>query len=178
MTVRPLDVFPLDVLERSAPAHQLAGRFGVDVLGLLRPLQASSADEGARLCRYADLARSLDFGAIFGQGAPSRVSRAALRDHVLVVRPRGDFFSTDELALAQLRGPDDQWSLGLEITHCESQDGEPAPRDLYVLLCLEVGDRPLRSLALHFNGRRRDVHGNATPLAAPIAPAQFIEFSA
>lgn len=170
-------MFPLDAMSHSLPAHQQAGRLGVDVLGLLWPLRGAAGGEGVRLYASADLARPLDIDALFAQRAPARVPRAALRDHLLVVRPRGEFFGTDELALSQMRWHDDRWSIDLEITRCENQDGEPAPRDLYVVLCVNMGNRPLRSLALQYSGRRRDFKGNETQMAEPVAPAQLIEFS-
>src|SRR5262245_34707370 len=127
-------MFLSNLLSRSVPAYRLAGGFGVDVLGLLWPVGDAGGGEGLSLVARADLARPLDLDALFAQPPPSRIYRAALSDHLLVARPRGTFFSTDELSLSQVRRHEDRWTIDLEITHCESQDGEPAPRDLYVLL--------------------------------------------
>jgi hypothetical protein len=170
-------MFLSNLLSQTVPAYRLAGGFGIDVLGLLQPVGAAGGGDGLRLYAHADLARPLDLDALFAQPPPARLSRAALSDHLIVARPRGTFISTDELTLSQVRRQEDRCTVDLEITRCESQDGEPAPRVLYVLLCIDVGDRPLQSLTLQFGARRRDVQGSETPLDAPAAPAQTIAFS-
>jgi hypothetical protein len=170
-------MFPLELLSQTIPAYSVAGRFGLDVLGLLWRVRDGADDAGFRLCAYSDLSRLSGIDELFEQGAPSRVERGALRDQVLVVRPRGEFFSNDELALTQVRRQEDRLSIDLTITHVENPNGEPAPRDLYVVLAVDTGKRPPHSLELLFNGRWRDSQGNETPLAGPVAPPQTIEFS-
>jgi hypothetical protein len=170
-------MFPLDILSQAVPAYRLADRFGVDVLGLLWPPRDGAGNEGVRLCAYGDLSRPPGIDELFERDAPPSVSSAALRDHVLVVRPRGEFFSTDELALSRVRRQAGRWTIDLAITHVENPNGEPAPRDLYVVLSIEVGNRPPQSLELRFDGWRRDFQGNETPSAEPVAPSQTIRFS-
>lgn len=171
-------MFPLDVLSQTTPAYRVAGRFGVDVFCLLWPTRGEPAGEGVRLCAHDDLSRLPDLAELFVRTAPARVERAALRDHALIAHPRGEFFSTDELALAQVQLSENRCSVDLAITHVENPNGIPAPRELYVVLTIEAGSRPPHSLELRFHGRQRDSQGNETPLDAPVAPPLAIELSA
>ena len=170
-------MFPLDVLSPKSPTYRLAGRFGIDVLGLLWPTDGKAKGEGVRLCAHGELSRLSSIDGLFGQDASLRVPHKVLRDHVLIVRPRGEFFSTDELTLTQMRRDDDHWAIDLEITRVETPNGIPAPRDLYVVLAINTGDHPPQHLELRFSGHRRDSQGNETPLAEPVSPPQVIEFS-
>jgi hypothetical protein len=166
----------LDALVRSVPAYQVAGRFAVDVVGILRPPRPGAGDDGPARYRLADAARPLEVEELFAQSAPS-LTPSALGDRALVVRPHGEFLSTDQLALSQVTRDEGLWSIDLEITRSESQDGSPAPRDLYVVLRLDAGRHPLRRLELRFKGRWRDFQGGEKELAEPLSPVQVIEFS-
>src|SRR5438552_924862 len=104
----------LDNLVRSVPAHQAAGHFSVDIFGFLKPQGTAAGGEGVRLCPFAGLERPLDLTALFRTSAPLRLSREDLDRHVLVVRPRGEFFTTDELAVVQVSRNAGDWSVELE----------------------------------------------------------------
>jgi hypothetical protein len=172
-----MNMFPLNVLSQSVSTFQIAGRVGVDLLGLLLPVRPKTKSKGIRLCSSTKLAGSSHLQTLFDQHGQASVSLSFLRDHLLVARPRGQFFSTDELALKGLRREDDQWSIDVIITHRENQDGEPAPRDLYVVLQIDPGRRPVRSLILQFSGQTRDFYGKETLLSRPIAPVERIKFT-
>jgi hypothetical protein len=170
-------MFSLDTLAQAVPASRLGGRFGVEVLGLLYPIRSEVSGRGIRLLAFSDLSRPLDPEELFQRSSPSQGSLASLRDHVLVVCPSGEFFSTDELALLHMRREHDQWSIDLEITHYQNPNLDPEPRDLCIVLSIDAGNRPFRSLVLQFSGRWRDYQGNETPMPKPVAPNQVIEFS-
>ena len=174
MTERAVGGFPLAGWDH-APGQ--VARLGMDVRLLLRP--PGPGRDGVWSYPIDGLVPTLDLAAIGVTEGDARVTRAALRDHGLIVRCRGRCFSTDELAITQIRRDGERWSLGLELTHHENQDGEPAPRDLYVLLVVDPGDRPLRAIALDVHERWRDVraHEIPAPAPAPPPPAPVIEIT-
>jgi len=168
-------VFPSDL--PIDPPQQIVGRFGLEVRVLLAPVLQPPAAEGARLLHFRDLARPLDLAATFASCKPSPLSRALLRDHALIIHVAGRFCSTDRVLLAQVQLRHDHCSLALEITHVESQDGEPAPRDLYLLLRFDFGALPVPKLAVQLTEHRRDFHGHEAPLDGSATSPVIIEFS-
>jgi hypothetical protein len=168
-------MFPLDALSQSVPSYQAAGRFGVEVMGLFYQRRAAVEPDSNRLIPLADLTGPIDLPARFEQSARSPISRAALHDQALVCRPQDEFFSTDELTGVQIRRDQDQCLIEVVLTRHENPDGEPAPRDLYLVVYVEEGNRPLRRLVLQFSGRRRDFKGNEIALTEPVAVTQHIE---
>ena len=165
-------MFPLDGVVADAAGQRMAGRVGVDLLCVLGPVSASGA-ETAALVPAAALAGPPAFDTMFNRTG-MRIARASLRDHALVLRARGGFQSTDQVAVAQIDTRGDRWSIGLDIAHVENPNLEPAPRDLYVIVALE-GDRPPGSIAVQFAGRQRDTRGVERPLADPVAPPLIVE---
>jgi hypothetical protein len=149
-------MLPLQDLAQTFPAHQIAGRFGLEILGLLWPVSDGPPHEGVRLYTNPDPARPLNLTAVFSQSAPSVISRAVLHDHFVVAACRGEFFSTDKIALIQLNAIGEEWLINLEVTHIENVNAIPAPRALYVLFYIDVGDRPLRSLGLQVTAQWQD----------------------
>jgi hypothetical protein len=168
-------VFPRDL--PIDPPQQIAGQFGLEVRVLLAPVLQSPVPQGVRLLHVRDLAQPLDLAAIFASGEPSPLSRALLRDQALIIHAAGRFWSTDRAILVEVQSRYDHCSLDLEITHVESQDGEPAPRDLYLLLRLDFGDLPVLKLAVQLTERRRDFHGHEAPLDGSATSPVIIEFS-
>jgi hypothetical protein len=168
-------MFPLDVLSQTVPSYQVAGRFGVEVMGLFYPRRAAVEPESNRLIPRAELTGLIDLPTRFEQSVRSPISRAALHDQALACRPQGEFFSTDELSGVQIRRDQDQCLIELVLTRHENPDGEAAPRDLYLMLYVEEGNRPLRRLELQFRGRWRDFRGNEIALTEPVAVTQLIE---
>lgn len=165
----------LDELAQSIPAHQIAGRFGVQLLAVLRP-RGEGARGGEGGWRLQDPARPLDLEGLFARSTPPRVSLASLRERLLVARPRGEFFSLDEVSLRHARREDERLTVELLVTRPESPDGEPAPRDLFILLGIDAGVNPPRRLSLTFDGRGVDTRGNETPLAVTSGEPLTIEF--
>lgn len=166
----------LDALVRAVPAHQVAGRTGVEVLGFVRPPGEGGAGPAVTLHPCAGPGDPQALDAWLAGGAPPPFARAALRDHLLAVRPHGQFLSTDEVALSRTDRDGDRWSIVVEITRSEGGDLVPAPRDLFVVLRIEPGRRPPRILEIRFAGRSRDQEGNESPVAEPMAPPVVIEF--
>lgn len=169
---------PLDVILQSAPSYQVAGRFGLSVAGLLRPLESPASAGAVGVLALAALSPSTDIDSLFQPGTRSEVARSVLADHILVLQPRGQFLSTDDLSLTGASQHDGRWSIDLMVTRHLSEDGEPAPRTLMVLMHVDVGDLTLRELAVTYHGRQRDFRGSETALPAPLAPAQVITITA
>jgi|SRR5687767_3172796 len=169
-------MFSLDDLFRAVPSYQVAGRLGIDVVAWLSPIDEAMRETGARLYPLRDLAWPLNLNAVFRKPAPASFSRSALRDHVLVVRVYGEFRSTDELALSHIDREHDRWSIELDLIRFEDLNIDPAPRNLWLVMSIEVGNYPLRSLALRFCGRCRDFQGNEKAMQEPVAPSQAVEF--
>jgi len=168
-------MFPLDILAKAVPAYRLAGRFGMDAFGLLWP-RSANLDEGIRLFPLAGATDAFDPEVFFRQERPLQVSRAMLRNHALLAHPRGEFFSTDKLALSEVKMDGDDYRVGFSVTHFENPNGEPAPRDLYVVLSVEFGDSRPQSLTLHFSGLWRNFRGEETTAAEPAASPLRLNF--
>jgi hypothetical protein len=170
-------MFPLGSVSHRIPAHQIAGRLALDVLCILRDVRDGGHAEGVILCAYTDFADGEDFESVFGRPGTSVVPRHALRNHLLAVRISGEFFSTDRLVPAQMDARSEHWFIDFELTRMENFNGEPAPRELWVLLAIEPGKQPLQSVTLRFQGRLRDFLGNETPIPEPVVAPQTISFS-
>ena len=164
----------LQDLSQTFAAHEIAGRFGVELLALLMAPSEDGPYSGVRLYSSSE---PLNLATVFAQNALSVVSRAALHDHFLIVACSGEFFATDKLELTQLSANGEEWSSKIEITHFENVNAIPAPRELYLLLSLDVGDRSLRSLELKFIERWRDHKGVEKSLSDSAIQSQTIEFS-
>lgn len=168
-------MFPWDALSQSVPAHYVAGRFGIEMMGLLVPKVASLERDTFRLMPYAMLSGLANISALFERPSPTQVTRMVLRDNALIFRLQGQFSSTDELSAMQVQFEKMQTLIDVVFTRYENQDGDPAPRDLYLLLGIEIGNQSLRRMKLQFSGRMHDFNGNETPLAGTIAAPQIIE---
>jgi hypothetical protein len=169
-------MFPLELFSKSVPAHRLAGQFGVEAFGVLWPVSHGTG-EGIRFLPLAGVGDSFDPEVLFRGNLPVRVPQAALRDHVLVVRTRGEFFSTDRLAVPDVRVDGDVWWIDFSVTHVESPDGEPAPRDLYVVIAINTGAARLRRLTLQFRARWRSFQGEESAMSDQAAPSEVVEFA-
>jgi hypothetical protein len=170
-------MFPLGSVSHRIPAHQITGRIGLDVLCIFRNLSDADHAERVILCAYTDFANPEALESIFGRPTTSVVPREALRNHVLAVSIQGEFFSTDRLVPAQVDARGDHWLIDFELTRMENFNGEPAPRELWVLLAIEPGKQPLQSLTLRFEGRLCDFLGKETPIPEPVGAPQTISFS-
>jgi hypothetical protein len=166
-------VSPIEKVSESIAEHQSAGRFVIDALCVLRESGGATGDEFVTLLPHS----AFDFKQLLDQPKAPAVSRGALRDHLLALRVKGEFFSTDRLALAHIDARGDRWLIHWDLIRFNNYNGEAAPRDLWVLLCLEPGKQPLRSLTLSFNGWLRDPNGEETPMPEPVAAPQTIDFS-
>ena len=143
---------------------------------MLSPVSHGAAGEGIRFVPLARVGDSFEPEALFRIEPATRLMQAALRDHALVVRPRGEFFSTDRLAVSDVRVAGDAWWIDFSVTHVESPDGEPATSDLYVVIAIDVGHARLRSLRLQFNARWRSFQGEESAMDEPAALPELIEF--
>jgi hypothetical protein len=164
-------------LVSTIPDHQIAGRCGFEIFGLLAPQREEITHRGVRLCPQIESEPSLNLDALFARSAAPVISRSALRGNFLVVACEGDFFATDKIALIRLDARGDEWSATIEVTHLENLNAIPAPRDLYILLYIDVGDRRLRILDLNFTARWFDIEGVEKPPPEPAPPSQLIQFS-
>lgn len=173
-----IDMTPLEKVYQTIPSYQSAGRLTLDVISVLRPVSERAEGELVILGAFTDFATRAGIDWLVDEPGVAAVSRAALRDHVVAVRTRGTVLSTDRIALAQLDARGVGWSVDLDLMRFESFDGEPAPRELWVLLSIEPGDQPLESLTLRFSGRLRDSRGNETLLREPTPAPYTIPFTA
>jgi hypothetical protein len=169
-------MFPLQSLSSKVPPHRLAGWFGVEAFGVLLPVTHGAAGEGIRFVPLASVGDSFNPEVLFQTEPATRVQQSVLRDHALVVRARGEFFSTDHLAVSDVRVDGDAWEIHFSVTHVESQDGEPATSDLYVVVAIDAGYARLRSLRLQFNARLRSFQGKESAMDEPAALPEVIEF--
>jgi hypothetical protein len=169
-------MFPIEMLRSSVPAYRLAGGFGIEAFGLLWPVSDGKAGERIRFLPLAQVGDSFDPAAVFREEFPLQVHPSTLRDHVLVVRPRAEFFSNDRLAVSNVSANDGEWRIDFCVTRVESQDLEPAPRDLYVVIALDAGDALLRRLMLQFKARGRSFQGVESAMNEPAALPEVIEF--
>jgi hypothetical protein len=158
-----------EILAQDVPVHRIAGRFGVEALCLLWPASSGPTGEGIRFLPLAKLANSFDPEKSFRDETPLPISQPVLRDHALLVRPRGEFFSTDRLAVSDMRVNGNDWGIDFSVTHFENLDGEPAPCDLYLVIAINTGDVQLQSLMLQFKGRWHSFQGEETEMAEPAA---------
>jgi hypothetical protein len=170
-------MLPLDLVLQAGPPHQVAGHFGIDVAGLLRPPGSSASGDEVGTCSLATLSPSMDLGVLFRRTIRSPVPRSTLDGHLLVLQPQGQFSSTDHLSLAGVRLAGDQLTADLVVTRSESVDGEPAPRLLVVLLHVDAGDATLRELVVSYHGRHRPFRGPEAPLPGQLAPPHIIAIS-
>jgi len=170
-------MFSLENLAAAIPAYRHAGRFKLELFALLWPLFENETDEGVWLVPVTALSKIFDPEVLSGWKRSAQVSRAALRNHALVVRPRGQFLSTDKLSLAQLNVEGNRWAVDLALLRSENPDGEPAPRDLYVVLSLDTGDSRPQSLTLHIKGIWQDFRGDESAFTEPVANDVAVEFS-
>lgn len=170
-------MLPLDVVLQAGPPHQVAGHFGIDVAGLLRPPESPTLGEEVGIYSLAALNPSMELDGLFRRTIRSPVPRSTLDDHLLVLQPQGQFFSTDRLSLRGVRLVEDRLTTDLAVTRSESADGEPAPRLLVVLLHIDAGDATLGELVVTYHGRHRPFRGPETPLPGQMAPPHIIAMS-
>jgi hypothetical protein len=148
----------------------------VEAFGVLWPVSHGGAGEGIRFLPLPTVGDSFDPEVLFRVAPATRAPQTALRDHTIVVRARGEFFSTDRLTVSDVRVEGDAWLIHFSVTHVESPDGEPAPRDLYVVIAIDAGDARLHRLSLQFNARWRSFQGAESAMNEPAALPEVIEF--
>jgi hypothetical protein len=134
----------------------------------------SDAPVALALCALSDLAGAMHGAVDRAKAVTSPLTATALRDAALVVCPHGSFVSSDRLDVVEVNARSPAWTIDVDVLRQESQDGEPAPATMTLLLALDPGERPLRSLALRFRGVRRGFDGVMTAFDAP--PEVRIEF--
>jgi len=170
-------MFSLQNLSASVPVYRHAGRFGLDFAALLWPLVENDSGEGVWLLPAAAFSKAFDPQARSGWKRSTQVSRTALRDYALLLRPGGQFFSTDKLSLSRIYVHDNQCVIDLALVRPENSSGTPAPRSLYVVLSFDPGEGHPQNLTLHINGIWRDFRGHESPLSEPVASDLTVEFS-
>jgi hypothetical protein len=167
----------LDQVYQAIPDYQKAGRLTLDLLTVLLPVSEGVGSELLTLPLLADFSGKKGFDWLAAQPPVPAVSRAALPDHVVAARMSDSILSTDRIALTKLEARGGDWSADLLLTRFENFDGEPAPRQLWILFSMDPGQQPLDSLTLRFSGQFRDNRGNHAPLREPLPSAYTIRFT-
>ena len=170
-------MFSLENLSAAIPTYRHAGRFGLDLVALLWPLPENKSDESVWLIPVTVLAKPFDPQGLPAWKGSTQVSRAALRDHALVLRPRGYFLSTDKLSLSRLNVENSRWIIDVLLVRSENTNLEPAPRDLYIVLSFDPGENRPQNLTLHIEGIWRDFQGQESPISELLVSDLTIEFS-
>jgi hypothetical protein len=164
-----------DAVVQSVSEYRVAGRCGVEILAVLGPRRGGARSDLAGL---HDPARPLDLDEFFPSGATPRISRESLRHQLLVVQPRGEFFSLDKVTLKDLHRDELSLKIELLITRRENPDLDPSPCDLYLIFRFDSSDDPLKSLALDLVLRNFDSVGNETaPPAEGSRQSLHLEFT-
>ncbi|HVZ41825.1 MAG TPA: hypothetical protein VHI13_21265 [Candidatus Kapabacteria bacterium] len=158
-------------LIRNFPAHQTNGRCSIDVAGILLPLHDERRREGVRFWYIDASSRPEDLDALFGN-EPAVPSAHEGTVPAIVVRPPGEFHSIDEFQVQRIEIYSDALRVECMVTEVENVNGIPAPRDLFVVMRLDVDRIHLRTVLLDLKRRTRDATGAETdddlPAGAPI----------
>ncbi len=156
-------------LAAAAPAHALALDWTIEVAAWLLP-PAGAAATGLRVMPSAlavtDPGARLDPAALFA--GPDRPTAGGPRaGDVLVAHPAGRFRSTDQVVLTRWHLQDGTLTLALTVRQARSDDGEPAPRELFVLIDAGTSMATLAGVTVAFDIVALDEHDHESSQPSP-----------